>query len=164
MGQVPVRGNYDSTMPYLWNTPDAGWNGWRKPEEYPRIIDPQSGRLWTANARTVDVETWLSFMGDGMYDNGARAAQIRDDLLALESATPTDMVNIQLDDRALFLIRWRDFLLELLDEESPCGPSRCERKPENSWKIGRLARRPRMSAIAWFAPCGCEFARMFSNR
>ncbi len=118
MGQVPVRGNYDSTMPYLWNTPDTGWNGWRKPEEYPRIIDPQSGRLWTANARTVDVETWLSFMGDGMYDNGARAAQIRDDLLALENATPADMVNIQLDDRALFLIRWRDFLLELLDEES----------------------------------------------
>lgn len=118
MGQVPVRGNYDSTMPYLWNTPDAGWNGWRKPEEYPRIIDPQAGRLWTANARTVDVETWLSFMGDGMYDNGARAAQIRDDLLALESATAHDMVNIQLDDRALFLIRWRDFLLELLDEES----------------------------------------------
>jgi penicillin amidase len=118
MGQVPVRGNYDSTMPYLWNTPDAGWNGWRKPEEYPRIIDPQSGRLWTANARTVDVETWLSFMGDGMYDNGARAGQIRDNLLALESATAHDMVNIQLDDRALFLIRWRDFLLELLNEES----------------------------------------------
>jgi penicillin amidase len=118
MGQVPVRGNYDSTMPYLWNTPEAGWNGWRKPEEYPRIVDPTAGRLWTANARTVDVETWLSFMGDGMYDNGARAAQIRDNLLALESATPADMLNIQLDDRALFLVRWRDFLLELLDQDA----------------------------------------------
>lgn len=118
MGQVPVRGNYDSTLPYLWNTPEAGWSGWRRPEEYPRIIDPQAGRLWTANARTVDVETWLSFMGDGMYDNGARAGQIRDDLLALETATPADMINIQLDDRALFLIRWRDYLLELLDAEA----------------------------------------------
>ncbi len=88
MGQVPVRGRYDSTMPYMWNAPGAGWTGWRKPEEYPRIVDPPAGRLWTANARTIDVESWLSFMGDGMYDNGARAAQIRDDLLALDVRTP----------------------------------------------------------------------------
>jgi penicillin amidase len=141
MGQVPVRGNYDSTLPYLWNTPEAGWNGWRKPEEYPRIIDPSAGRLWTANARTVDVETWLSFMGDGMYDNGARAAQIRDDLLALENATPADMVNIQLDDRALFLIRWRDFLLELLDEDAVQGqPLRAEaRKYLEDWSARAAA-------------------------
>nr|WP_298724029.1 penicillin acylase family protein [uncultured Steroidobacter sp.] len=141
MGQVPVRGNYDSTLPYLWNTPDAGWNGWRKPEEYPRIVDPQAGRLWTANARTVDVETWLSFMGDGMYDNGARAAQIRDDLLALENATAADMVNIQLDDRALFLIRWRDFLLELLDEDAVQGqPLRAEaRKFLEDWSARAAA-------------------------
>ncbi|WP_129775475.1 penicillin acylase family protein [Peristeroidobacter soli] len=141
MGQVPVRGNYDSTMPYLWNTPETGWNGWRKPEEYPRIIDPQSGRLWTANARTVDVETWLSFMGDGMYDNGARAAQIRDDLLALEKATPADMANIQLDDRALFLIRWRDFLLELFDERAVQGqPLRAEaRKFLEDWSARAAA-------------------------
>lgn len=118
MGQVPIRGHYDSTMPYRWNAPGAGWLGWRAPEEYPRIVDPAGGRLWTANARTIDVESWLSFMGDGMYDNGARAAQIRDDLLALDRASARDMLNIQLDDRALFLIRWRDFLLELLDERA----------------------------------------------
>ena len=55
-------------------------------------------------------------MGDGGYDLGARAAQIRDDLLALQSATAADMAKIQLDDRALFLTRWRDLLLDLLDE------------------------------------------------
>lgn len=135
MGQVPVRGKYDSTMPYMWNAPAAGWTGWRKPEEYPRIVDPTAGRLWTANARTIDVESWLTFMGDGMYDNGARAGQIRDDLLALDVATPRDMVNIQLDDRALFLIRWRDFLLELLDERAVKGqPLRAEaRKFLEDW-------------------------------
>lgn len=127
MGQVPVRGKYESTMPYMWNAPGAGWIGWRKPEEYPRIVDPSSGRLWTANARTIDVESWMSFMGDGMYDNGARAAQIRDDLLALDNANARDMLNIQLDDRALFLVRWRDFLLELLDEDAVKGrPLRAE--------------------------------------
>lgn len=121
MGQVPVRSNYDSTVPFLWNTLGAGWTGWRTPEEYPRIIDPAAGRLWTANARTIDIETWLSFMGDGMYDNGARAAQIRDDLLSLTSASAADMVKIQTDDRAMFLIRWRDLLLEVLDEPALQG-------------------------------------------
>lgn len=118
MGQVPTRGDYDTTLPYLWNTPGAGWTGWRAPEEYPRIVDPASGRLWTANARTIDVETWMTFLGNGMYDNGARAAQIRDNLFALSRASADDMVNIQIDDRALFLIRWRDLLLEVLDERA----------------------------------------------
>ncbi len=87
MGQVPVRANYDSTMPHSWREPGGGWTGWRTPEEYPRVVDPASGRLWTANARTIDTETWLAFMGDGGYDLGARAAQIRDDLLALKTAS-----------------------------------------------------------------------------
>jgi penicillin amidase len=116
MGQVPVRASYDSTVPHSWREPGGGWTGWRAPEEYPRVVDPTSGRLWTANARTLDTETWLAFMGDGGYDLGARAAQIRDDLFALPTATATDMTNIQLDDRALFLARWRDLLLDLLPE------------------------------------------------
>jgi penicillin G amidase len=116
MGQVPVRASYDSTLPHSWREPGGGWTGWRTPEEYPRVIDPASGRLWTANARTLDTETWLAFMGDGGYDLGARAAQIRDDLFALPTATAADMTNIQLDDRALFLTRWRDLLLDLLPE------------------------------------------------
>jgi penicillin amidase len=118
MGQVPVRASYDSTLPHSWREPGGGWTGWRKPEEYPRVVDPASGRLWTANARTLDTETWLAFMGDGGYDLGARAAQIRDDLLALPTATAADMTAIQLDDRALFLTRWRDLLLDLLDQSA----------------------------------------------
>ncbi|HKQ16664.1 MAG TPA: penicillin acylase family protein [Steroidobacteraceae bacterium] len=116
MGQVPIRGSYDSTLPHSWREPGGGWTGWRAPEEYPRVIDPASGRLWSANARTIDTETWLAFLGDGGYDLGARAAQIRDDLLALPTASAADMTSIQLDDRALFLARWRDLLLDLLND------------------------------------------------
>jgi len=118
MGQVPLRSNYDSTGPASWAAPNTGWIGWRAPEEYPRIVDPPSGRLWTANARTIDADTWMSFLGDGGYDLGARAAQIRDDLLQLDSATSADMLKIQLDDRALFLTRWRDLLLDLLKDDA----------------------------------------------
>ncbi|HEY5810760.1 MAG TPA: penicillin acylase family protein, partial [Povalibacter sp.] len=116
MGQVPVRANYDSTLPASWRTSGTGWVGWRSPEEYPRLIDPAAGRLWTANTRTIDAESWLAFLGDGGYDLGARAAQIRDNLLALSDATEADLARIQVDDRALFLARWRDLLLELLDD------------------------------------------------
>jgi penicillin amidase len=115
MGQIPKRGSYDSSVPTTWSKPQAGWQGWLGPEAYPRIVDPPSGRLWTANARTLEVERMLALMGDGGFDLGARAAQIRDDLLALPNATRDDFTKMQLDDRALFLTRWHDLLLDVLD-------------------------------------------------
>ncbi len=58
-------------------------------------------------------------VGAGGYDIGARARQIRDDLLSLaHPATEADMLAIQLDSRALFLARWRDLLLALIDEDA----------------------------------------------
>jgi penicillin amidase len=81
--------------------------------------------LWTANQRVVDGELEAVVgddevdVGAGGYDVGARARQIRDDLLGLaHPATPADMLAIQLDARALFLARWRDLLLGLLDEDA----------------------------------------------
>jgi penicillin G amidase len=97
----------------------------RDPGDHPRIADPPIGRLWTANQRVVDGELEAVVgddevdVGAGGYDIGARARQIRDDLLELaHPATPADMLAIQLDDRALFLARWRDLLLGLLDEDA----------------------------------------------
>ncbi len=121
MGQVPIRANYDSTMPASWRAPGTGWIGWRTPQEYPRVIDPAAGRLWSANSRIIDAATWLSFLGDGDGDLGARAAQIRDSLLAMPAATTMSLAQIQLDDRALFLTRWRDLLLDLLADAALTG-------------------------------------------
>ncbi len=47
-------------------------------------------------------------LGDGDYDFGARARQIRDDLKAKTQFTPDDMLAIQLDDRALLMRNWHD--------------------------------------------------------
>lgn len=137
MGQVPVRGAYDSTMPSLWSAPNSGWLGWREPHEYPRIIDPPSGRLWTANARPIDAQEWFEFVGEGDYDLGARAGQIRDALLAETAATAASMAALQVDDRALFLMRWRDLAIEVLENET--DPALTEaRKYLNDWS-GRAA-------------------------
>jgi penicillin amidase len=93
--------------------------------DHPRLADPPVGRLWTANQRVVDgpLEAVLGDdevdVGAGGYDVGARARQIRDELLALaKPATEADMLRIQLDSRALFLARWRHQLLSLIDQDA----------------------------------------------
>ncbi|MGH8397714.1 MAG: penicillin acylase family protein [Gammaproteobacteria bacterium] len=116
-GKIPVRVGYDPDFPAYWDKPGVGWAGWLAPNHYPRIIDPPGGRLWTANARVVDGEM-LQQIGDGGYDLGARAQQIRDDLLTKDKFTPADMLAIELDDRAVFLGRWQSLLLRLLSTEN----------------------------------------------
>ena len=75
----------------------------------PRDADPANARLWTANNRVID-DVELRQLGDAGYDLGARARQIRDDLLAKRAFTERDLLAIQLDDRALFLQRWWQLL------------------------------------------------------
>jgi penicillin amidase len=103
----------------------TGEGPWTSALEHPHLKDPPSGRLWSANARPIDdarMEAVLggdeAFTGAG-YDLGARAHQIGDDLAALHGgATPADMLAVQLDDRAVFLARWRTLIVELLDAEA----------------------------------------------
>ncbi len=117
-GRMPRRvGDFDSRRPADWSRAGAGWAGWVEPDEYPRIVDPAGGRIWTANARVVDGDAYR-LIGPGDYDLGARAGQIRDALAVLDDADPEDMLRIQLDDRAVFLGRWRMLLLSLLDAEA----------------------------------------------
>ncbi len=97
---------------------------WRDAAEYPRIVDPAVGRLWSGNARQVEGEAERVLGNDeaesGMgYEHGPRVRQIRDGLLAIRGkATPEDMLVIQLDHRALFLERWQRLLLATLDEDA----------------------------------------------
>jgi len=116
MGVLPRRAGLDRT-PASWADGRRGWHGWLDPKQYPRIIDPPGGQLWTANARVADGPD-LEALGDGGYFLGARARQIRDDLRALEHPREQDMLTVQLDDRALFLARWRDLLLGTLTPEA----------------------------------------------
>jgi penicillin amidase len=112
----------------------CGVGAWTTAADHPRIVDPPLGRLWTANARVATDPRQLQLIGGDLaslgaqYDLGARAGQIRDDLMSLAGpATPADMLRIQLDDRALFLGRWRTLLLTILDAQALQGnPRRAE--------------------------------------
>jgi penicillin amidase len=124
-GRIP-----EDTGPGRTRNPSA----WTTSTDHPRIVDPPFGRLWTANARVAVDARQLQLIGGDLtslgaeYNLGARAGQIRDDLLALATpATPADMLRIQLDDRAVFLGRWQKLLLEVLDAQALQGhPRRAE--------------------------------------
>jgi len=78
-----------------------------------RVNAAKDGRLWSANQRPLG-GTALAMLGDGGYARPARAAQIRDDLAALEHATPRDLLGVETDDRALFLAPWHQLFLDTL--------------------------------------------------
>jgi penicillin amidase len=126
MGRIPGPVDYDRSRPADWRLAGNGWQGWLPAAAYPRIVNPASHRIWTANARAVDGDM-LAVLGDGGYALGARASQIRDGLFARESLDIGDMREIQLDDRALFFERWRDLLLrELQPYEREEHPGRAD--------------------------------------
>lgn len=121
----------------------AGTSGWTNADTHPHLLDPPQGRLWTANARATDDPAGEAAIGGesagfgANYDFGARAGQIGESLLALKGkATPARMLNIQLDDRALFLTRWQQLLVNLLDAEAlKSRPSRAEfKRLVETWK------------------------------
>lgn len=116
MGRIPKR-SFDGWMPASWADGKNKWEGYLPPSEYPKVVDPESGRIWTANARVVSGDM-LAKMGFGPYDMGARQKQIRDDLLAIEKADEKDMLKIQLDDRAVFWERWQTVLMKVLDDKA----------------------------------------------
>ncbi len=119
-GKIPRRIGYDGRFPVSWAYGDRKWDGWLKPEEIPVIINPPEGLLWTANQRLIGGEAYAK-LGDSGYDDGPRGRQIRDDLRQLiggKKAAPADLLAIQLDDHAVFLGRWQQFLLATLTDKA----------------------------------------------
>jgi penicillin G amidase len=115
---------------------------WTTAADHPRIVDPPLARLWSANARVASDAHQLELIGGNLvtlgaeYDLGARASQIRDDLLGLNGhITTADMLRVQLDDRALFLGRWQGLALGILDAQNLEGhPQRAQfRRLVASW-------------------------------
>jgi penicillin amidase len=115
-GRIPRRTGWDGRTSVSWADGTHRWEGYVEAQSTPRVVDPEGGRLWTANNRVTSGED-LALVGDGGYALGARASQIRDDLRALpDGATEEDLLAVALDDRALFQGQWRQLALEALAE------------------------------------------------
>jgi penicillin amidase len=116
-GRMPRRVGFDGRYPTSWATGEQCWDGWLSPDEHPQIINPKNGRLWSANNRMIGGEDGKK-IGFGDFDLGARATQIRDRLLERERFSERHLLEIQLDNRALFLERWQQLLLKVLSERA----------------------------------------------
>lgn len=125
VGRIPVRvGGCDPRAP-LRPLEGCDWAGWHPADAplQPELVDPPSGRLWSANARIADADV-LALIGDSGYALGARQKQIADTLLATPSLDEAALLALQLDDRALFLERWNRLLRDTAATlPSPDGPA-----------------------------------------
>jgi penicillin amidase len=121
-GAIPRRIGFDGRLPSSWSDGTRGWYGWLDPTEYPRLVNPPSGRIWTANARVIGGEM-LARLGDGNFEVGSRATIIRRRLMAGYRMTREDLLSIQLDTSADFMTRWRELLLRTLASASSAGGS-----------------------------------------
>lgn len=88
---------------------------WLPPADYPTIVNPPDGRLWSANSRHVGGAAY-ALLGDGRYTGGMRTRQIRDRLREKDRFREADLLVVQLDTRADFLNEWHPRLLRVLDE------------------------------------------------
>jgi penicillin amidase len=116
-GSIPRRVGIDGRLPASWADGSRGWQGWLSDAEYPRLLDPTHGRLWTANASVVDGDM-LAKLGDGSYEIGSRARIIRDRLMSQERFTARALLDIQLETRADFLKGWRELILRTLTTDA----------------------------------------------
>ena len=116
-GAIPRRVGFRGDVPTSWADGTRRWDGYLGYDEHPRVVDPPDGRLWTANARVVG-GAMLDAVGDGGYSDGIRAWMIHDRLKRLDTADERALFDIQLDNRSVFLDRWRTVFLEALTAEA----------------------------------------------
>jgi len=111
IGPIPNKNGMIGETPKSWASGENSWQGYLSSAQYPKIINPENHRLWTANSRVVGGDMYKK-LGNGGYALGARSKQVRNNLFALKEFDEQSLLNIGLDDEAIFLQRWQQFLLE----------------------------------------------------
>ena len=133
-GRLPNRIGFDGTTPVSWADGTARWDGWLATDRYPQVFNPQTGMIWSADNRMVGGAA-LAVLGDGGFQPGTRAQQIRERLGELQQLTPETLWQLQLDDRGRQLDRWQELLLAALPPEAIASdPGRAElRRLAEAW-------------------------------
>ena len=115
-GWLPDRRGYDGRSPVIHDA-TTGWFGPLPEADRPRVVDPESGFLFTANNRLVPLEA-AAKIGNNWADGG-RAWRIRQDLTATRPASELDLLAIQLDETIQRFIPFRRLLIEALESMPP---------------------------------------------
>ncbi len=120
-GFVPDRRGADPYQAIMSSQADKVWNTKLDPANWPVYRNPANQRLWTANNRILGTENYRK-LGSGSFAEFPRAHQIRDKLLAKDKLGPDAMADLQHDNEVIFLLRWRELMLDTLSAmENPTG-------------------------------------------
>ena len=114
-GSLPRREGHDGRIPIKSSTLESQAPRWLAPAEYPVVLNPPGNRLWSANSRHVGGEQY-ALLGDGRYTAGTRARQIRNRLREKTAFSESDLLALQLDNRADYLDEWRPRLERAMNE------------------------------------------------
>lgn len=112
-GRFPKRGNGQIGLAPVpaWDS-ENHWQGWLDKSTLPRIVDPPSGMVTTANEEQNDGGHWLVTQPAGDY----RKVRIERLLQELDEVTIEDMQRIQYDVYSVHAERILDALLPLIPE------------------------------------------------
>ena len=119
-GWIPNRRGYDGRSPMIHDA-THGWFGQLSEDQRPRLIDPASGFLFTANNRLVPLREAAPI--GKVWADGGRAWRIRRDLESKALVSELDLLAIQLDETVQRFLPYRDLLIEVLTD-LPASPGR----------------------------------------
>lgn len=97
-GWIPNRVGFDGTRPVSWADAGVGWDGPIDEEDRPFIVDPPSGVLMTANARTLPLAESIT-VGHN-FALGVRQRRIGDLLAENQKHDERSLLDIALDTRS----------------------------------------------------------------
>ncbi len=106
MGRMPLREKPVANRGQLTDV-TALPQTWLPADRYPLVKNPVDGQLWTANSRQMGADAG-ALVGEGGFDLGARAAQIRDRLRESPKFDEKGLYGVQLDGESRFLKRWAE--------------------------------------------------------
>ncbi len=109
---LPKRDGLNSDLPVSYKDAGKHWHGLLPGSQYPEVINPKHDRIWTANAGVVSKDA-LKKIGNGGYALEPGQRQIRNTLLNIKEFSERDLLNIALDDRAVYMENWRKIILNL---------------------------------------------------
>ncbi len=113
-GKIPVRRGFDGSVSLSWADGRMGWSGYVSPGEVPRIIDPPSEFIVSANHRML--ATTSPYVLGHSFANGYRAFRISQRLEAMENIRERDLFAVQLDSTTQLYEFYRRLAKELLTD------------------------------------------------
>ena len=113
-GRIPMRQGFDGSVSVSWADGRFGWTGYVPPNALPRIVDPPSGFIVSANHRMLDAS--YPYVVGHSFVNGYRAFRITQRLEGMTQLRERDLLDLQLDSTSQFYEFYRQLAQELLTD------------------------------------------------